>query len=296
VNYFELIEKKKVVLARMGDKGYLIENREVLKQDREVNNKDYVQQEVWQNYTAKQKIDKMFRFSDRSQNPPNYLFKQLTDQEKKEFYVKRRAWRTKRYTELYQMIKESPVKAALAYDNFYHYAIRDQYGFKMDEPKAGLTGEFADSKDDLTIRDELENNWVEQGKRKRLFNIVLVNRRKIYTKGNCSRFILSRSRNNRQGNFRNRKYLEIKRNRNGGFIPAGNRPNWKRNNNRQNNNKRNGSQGNNRPERDQNQQSMEQDYDSDKMDQMYWGSGNNNINNNNIGNNGNKVNSQNQNF
>jgi hypothetical protein len=276
VNYFDLCEKKRVELAKLGNKGFAIENRSLLKKNFAENKRGYINQENWSSLSAKQKIEKSFVFSDRSQNPPNYLYIQLNQKEKESIFSERKKWRSKRYVELYEMYKSDPIKAALCFDNFYHFAFRDKYGFKIAEPRDGLFQKFQDEDSDIAIRATLEDNWLEQGRLKRLFNVVLINRKKIYTNGVCSKFA-TRTSNIVGGKSRTNftAPLGAKRDRSG-------RPRKFYKVRKPGNNNNAGNKGNNN-----NNESSGRNNKNENPNPMMNNNNNNNINNNNNVNNNN---------
>ena len=202
IEYLDSLDKLKTDLAKYGDNSYKIQNRAIMKTNFINNNNQYIKQEEWDKLSPLEKINKTFKFSDRTQNPPNYLFKRLDQKDKDEFYQKRKEWRKKRYMEMYEVYQKGEyVEVAYMFDNFYHYAMRDKYGFKLSAPSGGLLGDYADDDEDIAIRRVLEDCWLEQGRRKRIFNVVFVNRRKIFTYGQCSKFVIG---NRRRYNLYNR--------------------------------------------------------------------------------------------
>ena len=202
VEYLDSLDKLKTDLAKYGDNSYKIQNRAIIKTNFINNNNQYIKQEDWDKLTPLEKINKTFKFSDRTQNPPNYLFKRLEPKDKEEFYQKRKEWRKQRYMEMYESYQKGEyVEVAYMFDNFYHYAMRDKYGFKLSVPQGGLLGEYADDEEDIAIRRVLEDCWLDQGRRKRIFNVVFVNRRKVFTYGQCSKFVIG---NRRRYNLYNR--------------------------------------------------------------------------------------------
>ena len=202
VEYLDSLDKLKTDLAKYGDNSYKIQNRAIIRTNFINNNNQYIKQEDWDKLTPLEKINKTFKFSDRTQNPPNYLFKRLEPKDKEEFYQKRKEWRKQRYMEMYESYQKGEyVEVAYMFDNFYHYAMRDKYGFKLSAPQGGLLGDYADDQEDIAIRRVLEDCWLDQGRRKRIFNVVFVNRRKVFTYGQCSKFVIG---NRRRYNLYNR--------------------------------------------------------------------------------------------
>lgn len=220
--YMELTEERRTQIAKLGNKGFDIENRNYIKTYDRKNKKNFIPEDEWKKLSPKEKIDKNFKISDKCQNPPNFLFKELFAKEKDEYFEKRKKYREKRLVEIYELMKTDRTEAVKQYDNLYHYADRDQYGFKIDAPAGGYIEGFKDDDNSNMIKEAIEEVWIDESKKKRVFNVVLVNRRPIPSNGVCSKFLKYnrfrsggfrnnnfRNQNNKQ--FRNRRVLGFKR-------------------------------------------------------------------------------------
>ena len=215
INYFAQLERYKTEMAKMGRNAQNIENRQRVKQDLKTIDNNFVSQEEWDKMSPKEKIQKRFKFTDRSQNPPNYLFKKLSIEEKKTVLKAKKDYRSKRIIELYDLTKTDQIKAALEYDNIKFYENRDKYGFRISDE--GLAKEFEDSEEDKQIKEELELNWREQASKKRIFNIVMYNSKRIYSNGKAAEDCIQKKTRTSRFRFKRRKYLTFKRKRNGDF-------------------------------------------------------------------------------
>ena len=221
INYFSLIEKSKNELALLGNRASKIENKRRVQNNYKSKLNDFVDEETWKNMSAKEKISKRFVFTDRTQNPPNYLFKNLEVNDKKVFLEKKKQWREKRIVEIYNLFKIKQYSdAALAFDSFVFFKDRDKFGFKVDTSLEDnkYSEEFE------KMRKELEENWIAEGRKKHIFNMIMINNKRIFTAGNRCVWRLklgqNRYRRFKKSNFKGRKgnMLNVKRRRNGKFY------------------------------------------------------------------------------